>query len=84
MESLALSIEMQVGERRKEGRKKGRKEEEKKSNKKIVKIDNKNKIMAKINMTMSDSLTCPGVVAVVGVAFRDRTFPPSQVATVGH
>lgn len=29
--------------------------------------------------------TWPGVVAVAGVvAFRDRTFPLSQVATVGH
>lgn len=28
--------------------------------------------------------TWPGVVAVVGVAFRDRTFPLSHVATVGH
>lgn len=28
--------------------------------------------------------TCPGVVAVVGVAFRERIFPFSQFATVGH
>lgn len=28
--------------------------------------------------------TWPGVVTVVGVALRERTLPPSQLATVGH